>query len=472
VSGEQLSFHETTMAFFDQAARHLDHPPGLLDQIKYCNSVYEMCFPVRRPDGSYQIIQAFRVEHSHHRQPTKGGIRYSRMVNVDEVKALAALMTFKCALVDVPFGGAKGGVNIEPRKYDEVLLEKVTRRYAAELIRKSFIGPGVDVPAPDYGTGPREMAWIYDTYQALNPGQIDAAACVTGKPIDQGGIHGRTEATGNGVFFGIKHALSFPEDLEEIGLEPGIEGKTVVVQGLGNVGYHAALALQQAGAKIVAISEYDGAVYNPKGLDVETVQEFRLEKGSIVDFPDATNFPKNTDALEYECDILIPAALEEQITEKNAPRIKAKIIAEAANGPTTAAAEAILQQREIMILPDLYLNAGGVTVSYFEWLKDLSHVRFGRMSKRYEEASHLAMLNTFEQLTGKSLSAEERALVARGADEIDLVNSGLEDTMVTAYDVVRETYLSRNEIETLRIAAFVVAIDKIAQAYFQLGVFP
>jgi glutamate dehydrogenase (NAD(P)+) len=460
------------MAFFDQAAQHLDHPRGLLDQIKYCNSAYEMCFPIRRSNGEYEIIQAYRVEHSHHHQPTKGGIRYSRMVDADEVKALAALMTFKCSLVDVPFGGAKGGVRIEPRKLSEELLEKVTRRYAAELVRKSFIGPGVDVPAPDYGTGPREMAWIYDTYQALNPGQIDAAACVTGKPIEQGGIHGRTEATGNGVFFGIRHALSYKEDLERIGLEPGVEGKTVVVQGLGNVGYHAARSLEEAGAKIVGIAEYDGALYNAGGLSVESVQQHRLDKGSIVGFPDATELPKNSDALECECDILLPAALERQITAENAPRLKAKIIAEAANGPTTAAGENILQKRPVLILPDLYLNAGGVTVSYFEWLKNLSHVRFGRMSKRYEEASHLAMLNTLEQLTGKKLSAEEKTLVARGADEIDLVNSGLEDTMVNSYDHIRETFHSNKEIRTFRIAAYVLAINKIADAYLQLGVFP
>lgn len=472
MSSKQTTFFETTMAFFDQAARHTGHPVGLLEQIKHCNSVYEMSFPVRKPDGTYQIIQAFRVEHSHHRQPTKGGIRYSRMVDADEVKALAALMTFKCALVDVPFGGAKGGVKIEPRGYDEDLLEKVTRRYAAELVRKSFIGPGVDVPAPDYGTGPREMAWIYDTFLAFNPGQLDAAACVTGKPIEQGGIHGRTEATGNGVFFGIRHALSFPEDMEKVGLEPGIEGKTVVVQGLGNVGYHAALNLEKAGAKIVAIAEYDGAICNPKGLDVTAVQEFRSDTGSIVGFPDARVLPNSADALEYECDILIPAALEGQLTAENASRIKAKIIAEAANGPTTAAAEAILNQKGILILPDLYLNAGGVTVSYFEWLKNLSHVRFGRMNKRFEEASHLAMLNTLEKLTGKGLSAEEKTLIARGADEIDLVNSGLEDTMVNSYNAIREVCLSRKEIDTLRVASFVVAINKIATVYLQLGIFP
>ena len=472
MGGKKNSFFETTMSFFDQAAEHTAHPVGLLEQIKHCNSVYEMSFPIRRTDGSYEIIQAFRVEHSHHSQPTKGGIRYSRMVDADEVRALAMLMTFKCALVDLPFGGAKGGVKIEPRKYDQELLEKITRRYAAELVRKSFIGPGVDVPAPDYGTGPREMAWIYDTYQALNPGQIDAAACVTGKPIEQGGIHGRTEATGNGVFYGIRHALSYRDDLKGIGLEPGIEGKRIVIQGLGNVGFHAALRLQKAGAQIVAIAEYDGAIYSERGLDVDAVQDFRQSTGSIVGFPGAKVLPTSIGALECDCDILVPAALEGQITAENAPRIKAKIIAEGANGPTTAAAEVVLKEREILVLPDLFLNAGGVTVSYFEWLKNLSHVRFGRMSKRFEEASHIAMLDTLEQLTGKSLSPEDRALVAKGADEIDLVNSGLEDTMVNSYDAIREVYLSREEIDTLRLGAFVVAIDKIANAYLQLGVFP
>ncbi len=474
MSQQKLSFFETVMRFFDKAASFTAHPSGLLEQIMYCNSIYEFKFPLKHADKSYETIQAFRVEHSHHKLPVKGGIRYSGMVNADEVKALAALMTFKCALVDVPFGGAKGGIRIEPRNYDRDQLERITRRYTAELTKKNFIGPGVDVPAPDYGTGPAEMAWIADTYAAMtsSEGALDAAACVTGKPIEQGGIRGRIEATGNGVFYGVRHALTFADDMQKIGLAPGIEGKKIVVQGLGNVGYYAARFFQEAGAVIVAVSEYDGAIYNPNGLDVDLVQEHRKESGSILNFPGAKNFKNNLDALEYECDILVPAALERQITKANAPKIKAKIVAEAANGPTTAAAADILREKGTFIIPDMYLNAGGVTVSYFEWLKNLSHVRFGRISKRFEEASNRALLSTVERLTGKELSLEEKNYIAHGADEKDLVNSGLEETMINAYDDIRELSLRTEGVDDFRTAAFICAINKVAVSYMQLGIFP
>jgi glutamate dehydrogenase (NAD(P)+) len=468
----RLSFFETVMASFDKAGPITEHPQGLLDQIKYCNSIYEFKFPIKHDDGSIEIVVAFRVEHSHHKVPVKGGIRYSEMVNADEVKALAALMTYKCAIVDVPFGGAKGGVKIEPRKYTEPQLERITRRYTSELVKKNFIGPGLDVPAPDYGTGAREMAWIADTYRALNPGQIDADACVTGKPIQQGGIRGRTEATGRGVFYGLVRALSNADDMQKLGLTTGIEGKRVVVQGMGNVGYWAAKIIQEAGGIIVALAEYDGAIYNDSGMNVDEVQLHRQESGSILNFPKARNFKRSSQALKYDCDILIPAALERQITARNAPGIKARIVAEAANGPITAEAEEILLERGVMILPDVYLNAGGVTVSYFEWLKNLSHVRFGRMSKRFEEGTQNAMLCALEKATGRRLSDSERAALVRGADEIDLVNSGLEETMFNAYDEIRETMLSSRKINDLRTAAFVTAINKIAITYAQLGIFP
>jgi glutamate dehydrogenase (NAD(P)+) len=316
------------------------------------------------------------------------------------------------------------------------------------------------------------MAWILDTFAALHPGHLDALACVTGKPIAQGGVHGRTEATGRGVFFGVRQALSYAEDMRKLGLDAGVAGKRVVVQGLGNVGYHTAKFLQEAGARLVALAEYDGAIYNPAGLDIDTVQRHRRESGSILHFPGAKNFAKNTDALEYECDLLIPAALEGQLTAENALHINAKIVCEAANGPTTAAAEDILKQRGIMIIPDLYLNAGGVTVSYFEWLKNLSHVRFGRLSKRFEEASNTAILGALERLTGAEVTPEERQRIARGADELDLVNSGLEETMVNAYDTIRQTLLATPGVTDLRTAAFVSAINKIAVSYMELGIFP
>lgn len=404
--------------------------------------------------------------------PVKGGIRYSEMVNSDEVKALAALMTYKCALVDVPFGGAKGGIRINPRKRSVDELERITRRYTAELVEKNFIGPGIDVPAPDYGTGAREMSWIVDTYNTLIPGQVDGLACVTGKPVEQGGIDGRTEATGRGVFYGLSRAMSYADDMKQLGLTTGLEGKRVVIQGLGNVGYWAAKFIQESGGILVALAEYDGAIFNEAGLNVDEVQRHRTDHGSILDFPGAKNFALSSDALEFDCDILIPAAMENQITPANASKIKAKIVAEAANGPVTNQAERILLEQGIMIIPDLYLNAGGVTVSYFEWLKNLSHVRFGRMSKRFEESSHSAMLDAIEKITGHSLSPQERGTIIRGADEIDLVNSGLEETMFSAYDSIREIMLRTKGVQDLRTAGFISAIDKIAIAYMQLGIFP
>jgi len=467
---KQSSFFEDVGRNFDKAARYLNYPAGLLEQIKVCNSVYHFRFPVQTETG-YEVVSGWRVEHSHHKLPTKGGIRYSEEVNEDEVMALAALMTYKCAVVDVPFGGAKGAIRINPKDHTIEQLERITRRYTAELVKKNFIGPGVDVPAPDYGTGEREMAWIADTYSALNPNQIEALACVTGKPVTQGGIRGRKEATGRGVFFGVREACGIAEDMKALGLTPGLSGKRVVVQGLGNVGYNAARFLQEGGCVIVGIAEYEGAIHNANGLDVEDVFKHRKSTKSILNFPGATNILKTADALELECDILIPAALEKQITAENAPRIKAKIIGEGANGPTTPEAEEILLKRGVLILPDIYLNAGGVTVSYFEWLKNLQHVRLGRMGKRFTETSTNQLISTIERTTNRALSEEEKRKLVHGPDEIDLVNSGLEDTMIVAYNEIREI-MKQKQAPDLRTAAFIGAIDKIATSYMELGIFP
>ena len=465
------SFFETVNIYFEKAAALTDYPRGLLDQIKVCNSVYAFQFPVRTRRG-HEVISGWRVQHSQHRLPVKGGIRFAPEVNEDEIKALAALMTYKCAVVDVPFGGAKGGVKIDTKQYSVEELERTTRRYTAELIKKSFIGPGVDVPAPDYGTGAREMAWIYDTYSAFYPGAIDALACVTGKPVTQGGIRGRVEATGRGIYFGLREVLSQGEEMKALGLSRGLEGKRVIVQGLGNVGYHAAKFCQEGGCLLVALAERDGSIHSPKGLDVEAVVRHQKETGSILNFPGATNLPSPGAALELDCDILIPAALENQITAQNAPRIRAKIIAEGANGPTTAEAETILRDKGIMIIPDVYLNAGGVTVSYFEWVKNLSHVRFGRVGKRFEEAAFDRMLTAIEKATGRLFSDEERRRIAHGADEIDLVNSGLEETMIGAYHQIRELQKRDRRVLDLRTAAFLNALNKIATSYMELGIFP
>jgi len=456
---------------FDRAAAFTTFPQGLLDEIKAGNSLYRFEFPLQHDDGSITVVQAWRAEHSHHKMPVKGGIRYSADVNEDEVMALASLMTWKCAIVDVPFGGAKGAVQVDPRKLTPAQLERVTRRYTHELIKKNFIGPGVDVPAPDYGTGEREMAWIVDTYQAMSPNTLDALACVTGKPVSQGGIRGRREATGRGLFYALREICSHAEDMKALGLTTGIAGKRIVVQGLGNVGYHVAKFCQEAGGILVGLAEYEGAIMNPDGLDLEAVVAHRRETGAITDFPHAMNLAR-LDALELECDVLIPAALENQLREDNAPRINTRIVLEGANGPTTPEAEAILNAKGVMVVPDIYANAGGVTVSYFEWLKNLSHVRFGRMENRYREASQLRMFASIERATGKTFTESDRQSVVKGADELTLVNSGLEETMIAAYREIKAVRVKHPTIPDLRTAAFLVAIEKVGRSYLELGIFP
>ncbi len=472
MSEKHYSFFNAVEKSFDKAAGFTKWDPGILEQIKACNAIYSMRFPVKRDDGTIEVIEAYRVQHSHHKTPCKGGIRFAAEVNQDEVMALAALMTYKCAIVNVPFGGGKGGIKINPREYTPFELEKITRRYTSELIKKKFIGPGTDVPAPDYGTGEREMAWILDTYTTMHPGEIDAAGCVTGKPVSQGGVRGRREATGLGVFFGLREVCNMPDVMEKLKMSVGVEGKRIVVQGLGNVGYHSAKFFQNAGAIITALAEYEGAIYSEKGLDVDEVFNHRKKTGSILDFPGAKNLAKNTDALELECDILIPAALENVINGENAPRVKAKIIGEAANGPLTPEADEIFTKKGIIVVPDMYLNAGGVTVSYFEWLKNLSHVRYGRMEKRFNENMNAHIVSQMENLSGKKMLPKEREYIVHGADEVDLVYSGLEETMITATHEIMNEWKNNPDIPNMRTAAYVVAINKVATSYAELGIFP
>jgi glutamate dehydrogenase (NAD(P)+) len=467
----EYSFFGAVEKSFDKAAAYTKWDPGVLEQIKQCNAVYRMHFPVKVGDN-IEVIKAYRVQHSHHKTPCKGGIRFSTNVNLDEVMALAALMTYKCAIVNVPFGGAKGGISIDPRKYSAYDLEKITRRYTAELIKKNFIGPGVDVPAPDYGTGEREMAWIVDTYASMRPGEIDSQACVTGKPVSQGGVRGRREATGLGVFYGIREVCNMKEVMNRIGLKTGVKGKTVVVQGLGNVGYHTAKFFQEAGAIVTGLAEYEGAIFKKDGLNVDAVVEHRKKTGSILNFAGATNLKTNTDALELECDILVPAALENVINGENAPRVKAKIIGEAANGPLTPEADEEFIRRGILVIPDMYLNAGGVTVSYFEWLKNLSHVRYGRMEKRFTENLNGQIIAQVESLTGKQVNDTERELILHGPEEVDLVRSGLEETMIAATREIMDCWHKNSKIPDMRTAAYIVAIDKVATSYAELGIFP
>ena len=469
---ENISFSKQVDLYVDQAASHTEYPKGLIDQIRITNSVYQIQFPLKRDDGSIEVIQAWRAEHSHHIRPVKGGIRFSEHADQDEVIALASLMTYKCAIVDVPYGGGKGAIKINPRQYSREELERITRRYTYELVQKNFIGPGVDVPAPDYGTGPQEMAWIVDTYSSMSNGELDSAACVTGKPISEGGIHGRREATGRGVMYGVREACEHEGDMRSLGLKKGLAGKKAVVQGFGNVGYHSAKFLEDEGAIIIGILEYDGAIYSEKGLDVASVDAFRREHGSITGYPGVTNLDDTKAALELECDILIPAALENQITSENVDRIKAKIIAEGANGPTTFNAAKSLKERNVLVIPDLYLNAGGVTVSYFEWLKNLSHIQFGRMQKRFDESSNRKILSKVQELTGKVLDPEEVKFISEGPNELAIVNSGLEETMIESYRSIRSIKEKHNNTIDLRTAAFIFALEKIASSYYMRGIFP
>lgn len=468
---KDYSLFNDVCGFVDDAAEHMNLNPGLIEQIKQCNSIYKFNFPLRNDDGTYETLTGYRVQHSHHKLPVKGGIRYSEHVNEDEVKGLAALMTYKCALVNVPFGGAKGGVRIDPLKYNVNQLEKITRRYTSELIKKKFIGPAIDVPAPDYGTSAREMAWIVDTFEAFHPDLINAKGCVTGKPLSQHGIEGRTEATGQGVFFGIREALNDEEDMASIGLTAGIKGKTVIIQGLGNVGYYSAKYIKESGAKIIAIAEWNGGIVDPEGIDIEALKSYQIKNKGFKGYPKGEFVKNSKEFLTYECDILVPAALENQITIENASKIKAKIIAEAANGPVTQEAEKILMEKGVMIIPDMYLNAGGVTVSYFEWLKNLSRVSFGKLEKRYDMEKYRKLLETIENATGEQFTDQERDGLIKGASERDLVLSGLEETMVEAYQAMNKTRKDKN-IQSLRTAAFILAIERIAISYTDLGIFP
>ncbi|GAB4251125.1 MAG: Glu/Leu/Phe/Val dehydrogenase [Saprospiraceae bacterium] len=475
---QPISFYQTVDNFFEKAAPYTHLERGLLDQIKVCNAIYAIRFPIKVTNQQtgkkeVRVIEAYRVQHSHHRLPTKGGIRFSNHVNQEEVMALATLMSYKCAIVHVPFGGAKGGVKVNPWEYSDEDLEKITRRYTYELVRRNFIGPAIDVPAPDYGTGQREMAWIYDTYRTLRENELDAAGCVTGKPVNQFGIRGRTEATGRGVFYGLREACNNVEDMKKLGLAPGIAGKKIVVQGLGNVGsFSASISQEEGDAVIIAVGEADGFIYNEKGIDVNKLIQVKMETGSIMNYSDAKKYGKEDrdKVLELECDILIPAALEDQINYKNADRIKAKIIGEAANGPISSVAEEVLLKKGILIIPDVYLNAGGVTVSYFEWLKNLSHMRFGRMDKRYEQKATENLIRLFEEMAGKNVPEDLIRKIAKGADEIDLVRSGLEESMINAYNTTRD--IAKTENIDMRTAAFVNAIRLIGADYQSMGIFP
>ena len=459
------TFLQSVDRSFNRAASALDLPKGLARQIRTCNAICEMKFGVEI-QGGYEIFTGWRATHSEHVLPAKGGIRYAPFADQQEVEALAALMTYKCSIVSVPYAGSKGALKIDPKKYSIEELEHITRRFAQELDKRGLLGPGINVPAPDMGTGQRMMSWIADEYQKLHPSDINAQGCVTGKPVHFGGVEGRMEATGRGVQFGLQEFFRHPDDIAKARLDGSLAGKKIIIQGLGNVGYHAAKFLREEdGALIIAILERDGAIIDEKGLNVEAVSKYKLEHGKVEGFPGSQFVKNGSDVLEHPCDILIPAAMEGVITHENAPRIKAKVIAEAANGPVTYEADQILNEKGIFIIPDAYLNAGGVTVSYFEWLKNLSHVRFGRMDRRFVEAQGQKIIEAIESGIGKSIAESAKNKLLAGPNEIDLVRSGLDDTMRVAYSEIKEQELSNSKINDRRTAAYALAIRNIADIY-------
>jgi glutamate dehydrogenase (NAD(P)+) len=468
------SFRESVDLMFNRAVQLMDLSPGLEQKIRVCNSTYTVRFGVRLR-GKIETFTGYRSVHSEHMEPVKGGIRYALSVNQDEVEALAALMTYKCALVETPFGGSKGGLCIDPRAWEEHELEAITRRFAYELIKRDLIHPAQNVPAPDMGTGEREMAWIADQYMRMNTTDINGRACVTGKPPHAGGIQGRVEATGRGVQYALREFFRQPEDKAAANMSGDLDGKRVIVQGLGNVGYHAAKFLsEEDGCKITAIIERDGALTDDRGLNIEDIRQWMVKHGTIKGYPNAPYVEDGTALLEAECDILIPAAMEGVIHKDNAPNIKAPLIIEAANGPITFGADEILRQKGCIIIPDMYANAGGVTVSYFEWVKNLSHIRFGRMQRRAEESRHQMLVDELERLSadkglGWTLSPGFKDKYLRGAGELELVRSGLDDTMRTAYQAMREVWHGRGDVEDLRTAAYIVSISRVAHAYRSKG---
>lgn len=466
---ETMSFRECVDRMVDRAILAIGLNPDTASAIQACNAVVQLRFPVKL-DGKVEVFTGWWAAHSAHRLPAKGGLRFAPTINQNEVEALASLMTYKCAIVDVPFGGAKGGLAIDPAAYPEEQLHEITRRFAMELARKGFLDPATNVPAPDLGTSSREMSWIADAYQTQFPEDLNKDACVTGKPPDRGGISGRSEATGKGIQYALREFFRHSDAVEAAGLEGGLNGKSAVFQGLGNVGYHAAKFLsEQDNVRIVAIIERDGVVVDPDGLNVHDVKQFLAETGGIQGFP-AGQFSENGNAaLEMDCDLLIPAALESQIHAGNAMRIQARLIVEAANGPVTYEADQILRDRNITILPDVYINAGGVTVSYFEWTRNLSHMRFGRLQRRYDELRGQHLVKAMETISGTELPKETSRQISKGANELDLVRSGLDDTMRTAFQDIREMMKTYPDIKDYRTAAYVVAVTKIAQSYYELG---
>ena len=462
------SFLENVNMMVNDTLNHIDVDPNIAKILKTCRSVLQVKFPIKIK-GEIKIFHGWRAVHSNHRLPVKGGLRFANNVNQEEVEALASLMTFKCAVVDVPFGGAKGGLLIDPQKYDEESLEKITKKFARELIRRGYLSPARDVPAPDVGTSQREMGWILDAYKSLRPDDINHMACVTGKSVDHGGIKGRLEATGRGVCEALKEFFRHPEEVQRAGVSKELSDQNIIIQGFGNVGCNSAKALFQNGAKIIGIAEKDGGIFNDKGINIVELEKYKLENHTILNFPTTKTIKNSADLLSYDCDILIPAALENVVSLDNADNIKAKIICEAANGPITYRADQRLREKGKVIIPDIYANAGGVTVSYFEWIRNTSHIRMGRLNKRYEEHRGEVIIKAIEQISPNKLPKDMINQLVYGANEEDIISSGLEDTMRVAFQEILEMREKYN-LDNYRMATYAIAIKKIEKSYLELGI--
>ena len=461
------TFLENVDMMLNDALRFTKIDKEISKIIKTCRSVIQLKFPVKIKN-KIEIFYGWRAVHSQHRLPVKGGLRYSTNVSQEEIEALASLMTFKCAVMDIPFGGAKGGLLIDPKKYDEESLEKITKKFARELIRRGYLSPARDVPAPDVGTSPREMGWILDAYKSLRPDDINHVACVTGKSIDHGGIKGRLEATGNGVCEALKEFFRHPDEVKKANLKPNLENQKIIIQGFGNVGLNSAKALHANGGKIIGIAEKEGGIFSENGIDILELENYLKDNNSVMGFPGTKQIIHSSDLLIYKCDILIPAALENAITLQNVDKIQTKLICEAANGPVSYRADKKLQKKGTAIIPDIYANGGGVTVSYFEWIRNISHIRMGRLNKRYEEHRGETILKALNSMSPKKLSPEIIDQLVHGADEGDLIASGLEDTMRVAFQEILERKLSLN-LPNYRTAAYIMALKKIEKSFLELG---
>ena len=462
------NFLDSVNKMFDQSADLLNLSNGLAEKIKVANSTYTVRFGVRLRD-KLETFTGFRSVHSEHWEPVKGGIRYSPFASQMEVEALAALMSYKCSLMDLPFGGSKGALIVDPKKWSKRELQRITRRFTQELAKRDLIHPSQNVPGPDMGTGEDEMAWMADEYKRLHPTEIDALACVTGKPVRKGGIEGRIEATGRGIQYVLKEFFEHPEDYKKAKFSPGLEGQKIIIQGFGNVGYHAAKFLsEEEDSRITAIIEHKGSVINDEGIDVESLKNHFDEKGSFEGFDGFTS--DSNKILEKKCDILIPAAVEGVINLTNVNQINTKLIVEAANGPVTAEADQILCKKGVLIIPDFYANAGGVTVSYFEWVKNLTHMRYGLMQRREQERRQTALVDGLEEMLNQDFPRNLKDIITNGATEIDLVRSGLEETMRNGYKKISRKWNADKRISDLRTAAMVIAIKRIADSYYFLGI--